>query len=150
MDGAVEILKREREAAQEQIRVLRARLRDLDAAIGLLEGQPAATRAGRSEGDLKPRVLQVLQDRPQEGSSPKEIATALTAAGRVTSDASVSSTLSRLKADGKVRNQHGTWFAVSNGESANLSATRNLSESMTRQQPDDERPPWDDPADIPF
>lgn len=161
MNGAVEILKREREAAAEEIRALRARLRDLDAAIGCLEGQAVTAKSGKSEGDLKPKVLAVLHDRLQAGCSPKQIAIVLTAGGRPTSDASVSSTLSRLKGEGKVRNQHGIWFAVANAESANEVVTRNLTESATRerapdQQPsadaDDVLPNWDDDldADVPF
>ena len=111
MNGAVEILKRERDAAADQVRTLRARIRELEAAICLLEGQVGLPKP-KSDGDLKTRVEAIVRDANPPGISPKEISEKLTSSGRVTSEASVSSTLSRLKADKRVANQHGTWFAA--------------------------------------
>jgi hypothetical protein len=114
MIGALEILRRERDEATEQIRVLRTRIRDLESAIGVLEGQPVAARAGKGSGDLKISVLQKLKEAGFEGGTPKELADAFTREGRPTSDASVSSTLSRLKGESKVLNRNGRWFAATN------------------------------------
>lgn len=111
MNGAVEILLREREAASEQMRALRARVRDLDSAIALIQGQPAPVRAAKGEGGVNTKVLQVVVEAGEAGITPNEIATSLTNAGRQTSVASVSSALSRLKGDAKVTNQSGRWFA---------------------------------------
>jgi hypothetical protein len=113
MNGALEILRRERDDAAEQIRILRTRIRDLESAIGVLEGQPIAGRQGRGTGDLKVNVLNKLKEAGTEGGTPKELADAFTREGRPTSDASVSSTLSRLKGESKVINRNGRWFAAS-------------------------------------
>jgi hypothetical protein len=112
MNGALEILRRERDEAAEQIRVLRTRIRDLESAIGVLEGQPVASRQGRGAGDLKISVLNKLKEAGAEGGTPKELADGFTREGRPTSDASVSSTLSRLKGETKVINRNGRWFAA--------------------------------------
>jgi hypothetical protein len=111
MNSALEILKRERDDSSEQIRTLRIRIRDLDNAIAILEDQPEVAKRGRAPGDLKAIVLGKLEAL-DVGGSPKEIADALTRDGRPTSDASVSSTLSRLKAEGRVANRSGRWFAA--------------------------------------
>ncbi|HEX8580453.1 MAG TPA: hypothetical protein VF655_12790 [Allosphingosinicella sp.] len=121
MNGALEILRREREDAAEQIRALRLRIRDLDAAISVLEDQPLATKPGRSGGDLKSTVLKQLLEDFSGGGTPKELADALTRQGRATSDASVSSTLSRLKGESKVINRNGRWFAANRPADAFLS-----------------------------
>lgn len=113
MNGALEILRRERDEAAEQIRVLRYRIKDLDSAISVLEGQPIPSRQGRGSGDLKLSVLKKLKEAGATGGTPKELADALTREGRQTSDASVSSTLSRLKGESKVINRSGRWFAAS-------------------------------------
>ena len=109
MIGAVEILKRERDAAADEMRTLRARIRDLEAAIEVLGAQSGMPKL-KPEGDLKPRVEAILKSAGSDGTSPRDIASQLTKSGRTTSDASVSSTLSRLKAEGRVTNRHGTWF----------------------------------------
>ena len=87
MNGALDILKRERDDAAEQIRTLRGRIRDLEAAIGILEGHPAPAKANRATGDLKQSVMAKLADFGSDGGTPKEIAEALTQHGRATSDA---------------------------------------------------------------
>jgi hypothetical protein len=112
MNGALDILRRERDDAAEQIRILRTRIRDLDSAIGILEGHPKESGSGKGSGDLKLGVLNKLKDAASSGGTPKEIADALTREGRATSDASVSSTLSRLKGEAKVINRNGRWFAA--------------------------------------
>jgi hypothetical protein len=111
VNGAVEILVRERAQAQEQVKALRARIRDLDSAISLLDAS-AANASHRPQGDLKQKVLAHLSGLDGRGATPKEIAAAITSAGRQTSDQSVSSTLSRLKGEGRVRNSSGEWFAA--------------------------------------
>jgi hypothetical protein len=141
MNGAVEILRRERLQAQEQVKVLRARIRDLDSAIALLDAS-ATNESQRPQGDLKHKVLAYLSELSGRGATPNEIASALTAAGRNTSDQSVSSTLSRLKAEGRVRNASGNWFAANDiGDSQSEEPTR-----TTEVSPDD----FDDLDDIPF
>lgn len=116
MLGALEILKRERDEASENIRTLRTRIKDLDQAIAILEGQPAAGRAGKPSGDLKLIVLNQLRGAGSFGATPKEIATSLTNEGRQTSDATVSSVLSRLKGEAKVANFGGRWTLASQRE----------------------------------
>lgn len=140
MNGAVQILIRERTQAQEQVKALRARIRDLDSAILLLDAS-AANASQRPQGDLKQKVLAHLSDL-SAGATPRDIASALTAAGRQTSDQSVSSTLSRLKGEGKVRNSSGHWFA------ANEAADSQSGESSPAAgvSADD----FDDLDDIPF
>jgi hypothetical protein len=113
MNEALEILRRERTGALEQIRVMRVRIRDLESAINVLEGQPAQSLpTGRVTGEFKSSILTKLQNLGAVGSSPKELAEAFISEGRITSDASVSSTLSRLKGESVVINRHGRWFAV--------------------------------------
>jgi hypothetical protein len=139
MNEAVEILRRERLQAQEQMKVLRARIRDLDSAISLLDAS-AANESQKPQGDLKQKVLAYLTDLSgSDGATPNEIAVALTTAGRSTSDQSVSSTLSRLKGEGKVRNSSGRWFAANE-------FTDSQSESSSTINADD----FDDLEDIPF
>ena len=109
MNSAVEILLRERGQALDQVRELRARVRDLDAALTLL-GHDVIERSGsRGGGELKTKVLETLLG-ASEGKTPKEIASAISQGGRQTSDQSVSSTLSRLKGEARVTNQYGKWF----------------------------------------
>jgi hypothetical protein len=146
MNGALEILRRERDDAAEQIRLLRVRIKDLDAAISLLEGQPASAKNGRATGDLKLSVLKKLDEAGIAGGTPKELADKLTSEGRQTSDASVSSTLSRLKAESKVANRNGRWFAV-NG----LSDSQNGESKSPDKDGFDPFGGWDDSdEDIPF
>jgi hypothetical protein len=141
VNGAVEILMRERAQAQEQVKVLRARIRDLDSAISLLDAS-AANASRRSQGDLKQKVLAHLHELGGSGATPKEIASAITSAGRQTSDQSVSSTLSRLKSEGKVRNSSGQWFAA-NEQIDSQSGESFYAASVS---PDD----FEDLDDIPF
>lgn len=112
VNSALEILRRERDDASEQIRSLKVRIRDLESAINILEGQPAPAFKGRGGGDLKQMVLLKLGEFGPDGGTPKELAERLTQQGRPTSDASISSTLSRLKAESKVANQGGRWFPI--------------------------------------
>jgi hypothetical protein len=138
MNGALTILKRERDEAAEKIRELRTRIRDLENAINVLQGQPPTVHPGRGVGDLKKTVLNKLNDFGIDGATPKELAEALTRAGRQTSDASVSSTLSRLKNDSLVANRAGKWFA------ANASPHDSHAESSEEDE-------WDDPdGGVPF
>lgn len=136
MIGALDILKRERDQAGEQIRSLRSRIRDLDTAIQILEGHPAPSRAGRAPGDLKQGVINRITELGTVGGTPKEIADSLTEGGRATSDASVSSTLSRLKAESLVTNRGGRWFA------ANVEST-----GATESTDDGDDPDWYDLED---
>lgn len=114
MSIAVEVLRRERDQAKDQMAALKLRVRELESAIALIEGSAAGAgqRPGR-DGDLKDRVLDLVTAAGAEGSTPRAMAAQLTASGRATSDASVSSTLSRLKKDQKVYNERGLWFASS-------------------------------------
>lgn len=123
MNGAVEILKRERLQAQEEVKVLRARIRDLDSAISLLDAT-AASESSRPQGDLKQKVLSHLIAVAGGGATPSQIASAITAAGRQTSEQSVSSTLSRLKGEGKVRNASGSWFAANGPDDSQIHESR--------------------------
>jgi hypothetical protein len=114
MNTAVEILRRERDAAAEEAKALRARIKELDAAIALLEHQaPAEKSSPKSGSNLSTLVLEAITRAGNVGIVAKDIAAQLTNDGRLTSDASVSSTLSRLKDDSKVRNDRGLWFAIS-------------------------------------
>jgi hypothetical protein len=142
MSGALEILKRERDGATEQIRLLRAKIRDLDAAIGVLEGQPVAATSRRASGDLKSSVLKKLEEAGETGGSPKELADSLTQSGRPTSDASVSSTLSRLKGEAKVANRNGRWFIanLNQGETIDVSPSWDIPSSQTDWN--DDEPPF--------
>ncbi len=111
---AVTVLRRERDQAKEQMAALKLRVRELEGAIALIEGNGAgAALKSPGDGDLKDRVLELIAASGSEGATPRAIAAKLTASGRSTSDASVSSTLSRLKSDGKVHNERGLWFATS-------------------------------------
>lgn len=143
MNGALDILKRERDDSAEQIRVLRARIKDLDSAIGILEGQPVSTGNRRSSGDLKGRVLSKLEELGNTGGTPRELAESLTHDGRQTSDASVSSTLSRLKGESKVANRNGRWFV------ANPSANRADAVTEGWDIPPNTPPEWGEIDDEP-
>lgn len=112
VNGALVILKRERDEAGEQIRALRLRIRDLEAAISVLEGHPAPAKLGRASGNIKQGILELLSEGDERGTTPKELTEALAKVGHTTSEASVSSTLSRLKAEDKVINRGGRWFAA--------------------------------------
>lgn len=133
MNGAVDILKRERDEAVEQVRMLRARIRDVEAAIAVLEGQPAPVRAGRSSANIKQSVLSLLNDEGETGATPRELTEALMRMGHSTSEPSVSSTLSRLKGEAKVNNRGGKWFAASA-----------VSAQAATQQPTAGSSEWDD------
>jgi hypothetical protein len=140
VNGALEILRRERDDAAEHIRTLRARIRDLDSAIGVLEGQPVASKSGRGTGDLKQSVLNKLAEAGEAGGTPKELADNLTRDGRQTSDASVSSTLSRLKAESRVINRNGRWFAA-----------KEQGDSQAPESANFDSAGWDDlDEDVPF
>lgn len=116
MNSALEILRREREAAADEAKALRVRIKELDAAITMLEQGVLTKPAAKGDGDLSTLVLDVLTDAGSSGMLAKAVAGTLTEQGRKTSDASVSSTLSRLKSDGKVRNDRGLWFAVADSD----------------------------------
>jgi hypothetical protein len=114
MNTAVEVLRRERDQAKEQINALRARVREMDDAINLLEGNVGNSPSAKADGDLKDMVFQLVVGAGKVGTTPRDIAQKLSMNGRPTSDASVSSTLSRLKRDdNKVYNDRGYWYPVS-------------------------------------
>jgi hypothetical protein len=142
MNGALEILRRERDDAAEQIRALRVRIRDLDSAISVLEGQPVQTRHGRAPGDFKVSVLTRLKELGEQGGTPKELAASFIRDGRNTSDASVSSTLSRLKGESKVSNRNGRWFAVNSDGDSQTAPASELGSNLP--------PDWDDLDEVPF
>ncbi len=144
MNIAVEVLRRERDQAKEQMAALKARVRELDSAIALIEGASAsAPHKPGADGDLKDRVLELIGACGSNGATPRAIAAQLTSSGRTTSDASVSSTLSRLKSDGKVYNDRGLWFAASVERQAPQAA-----DVMPARHVDDPGPQWDDMEDM--
>jgi len=143
MDSAVEILKRERGEAVERIRALKSRVRDLDRAIDVLESQPAPGGSARLAGDLKSGITKSLAAVHPSGMTPKDIAARLAQAGRETSDASVSSTLSRLKHDGTVANKGGLWFLTdAHASSGSTDSAKNLDGQDSVSDDSDVDSPW--------
>lgn len=145
MNEALQILRRERSEAADQIRVLKTRIRGLDQAIGVLEGQPVQAAGGRAPGDFKLSVLTKLRELAALGGTAKELAEAFVIAGRTTSEASVSSTLSRLKAESLVTNRSGRWFAAkldSDSQDTTVSERELVSISSTDWDDLDEEPPF--------
>lgn len=143
MIGALDILKRERDEAAEQIRLQRGRIRDLEMAIGILEGQPPQSKHVRAPGDFKLSVLNKLKEAGSQGGTPKELADSFVREGRQTSDASVSSTLSRLKGESKVINRNSRWFAVISEDDSQMTESSVLGSNLP--------PGWDDlDEDVPF
>lgn len=140
MHSAIEILRRERESAADEAKALRMRVKQLDAAIELLEGSAAAKATVKAEGDVKTLVMDALIGAGKDGMFAKDIATLLTEGGRKTSEASVSSTLSRLKAVQKVFNEKGMWFAASGA--LNLEVRDEYDELIVPNPP-----PYDDDLD---
>lgn len=115
MNSALEILRRERDAFAEQAKALRVRIKELDAAIALLGERSSAPKVvQKGDADLNTLVTDILTGAGTVGLVAKDITVALGKMGRETTDASVSSVLSRLKGKSKVRNDSsGRWFAVS-------------------------------------
>ncbi|RWD60442.1 MAG: hypothetical protein EOS36_21050 [Mesorhizobium sp.] len=110
---AISILSAERDALavridamQADLKEAKSNLRSLEEAIAQLTGAPAPPL--RSEGPtLKELILEQLDG--LEGKTPLEIANAISAAGRETSNTSVSSILSRLRADGLADKDGDRW-----------------------------------------
>jgi hypothetical protein len=121
MDNVVAILNRERATAMERLdaltvegRDLRQRVREIDNAVTLLNGHTPVVKPSRaSAGGLQVLVLDCVKTYGADGVTAKDVAASLTVGGRETSEASVSSTLSRMKQDGGVENRNGKWFAKS-------------------------------------
>lgn len=104
MDHAVQILlsqkveiSQEVEELQDRVREAKAKIKSIDEALRKLGSESSALLIG-SKG-LKELVEELISSQ-DDGLTPKEIADALTGAGRPTSSQSVSSTLSRLKGEG--------------------------------------------------
>jgi cell division septum initiation protein DivIVA len=120
VNAALEILTRERETLSEQMRALKARVRELDDAIQVLSASASdlsTSHASTSGGDLAARVIAILERYHPVGIAAKEVVGMLKNEGRPTSFASLTSTLSRLKRTGRVRNEMGHWFVAANGAS---------------------------------
>jgi hypothetical protein len=136
MNSAVSILRRERDAAAEEAKALRIRIKDLDAAIAVLEQQaPPAKNDKRPDKDMKSLVIEALAAAGSEGLLLKDIVSALAANGRNSTEPSVASTLSRLKSDAKVDNDRGKWFI------------KGLATDVDTELPEDDDLPethWDD------
>jgi len=145
VNEALEILKRERDDAVDAIRALRGKIKDLNSAIAVLEGQPAVARKGRSGGDFKLSVLNKLKEFAPAGATPQDLADAMTRGGRPTKATSVSPALSRLKADAKVSNRNGQWFVTNLVTNAPAAAPNELPKSLN------ETSEWEDfDEDVPF
>jgi hypothetical protein len=113
MNNAVLILRQERDKASEQMKALRVRVKELEAAIGLLEQQsPAPAASKRPEGDMKSLVVKILEASGPTGMFIKDIVAEVVKQGRNTTEPSVASTLSRLKTDERVGNERGMWIAA--------------------------------------
>lgn len=119
MNEAVAILSRERESAVAKVdalvgelRELRSRVKSIDDAISVLTGhrpEPKAVRLG--VGELKTAITDALRKFDDTGATVREITEAVAATRPGTTDASVSSTLSRLKnEDGTCENRQGKWY----------------------------------------
>ncbi|MBA4782492.1 MAG: hypothetical protein H2045_04670 [Rhizobiales bacterium] len=109
MAGLLNKLKLERAQVSEQIAALRATLKEFDTAIAALEDGPAPpTRSASGKQRLKDVILEVLANGPIPSD---EILTAVNAQnGFDTSQATMASTLSRLKAESTIeRNSNGQW-----------------------------------------
>lgn len=110
---AVQVLLGERDTIaisidklQADLKEAKAALRSLDDAISQLTGAPAPPL--RPDGPtLKELVLDQLDE--VDGKTPLEIANAISVTGRETTNTSVSSILSRLRADGLVDKNGDKW-----------------------------------------
>jgi hypothetical protein len=120
MDAALASLNRERSAAAAKAEALSAELRSVktsikqyDDAIDLLSGHAVSDRPSRvSLGALQSGVVSHLKTAGAAGKTARDIALFLTENGRITTEPSVSSTLSRMKASGEVGNDRGRWFLI--------------------------------------
>lgn len=121
MSYAADVLSRERDQTASrldelanEVRALRARLRELDSAIELLGGSPVRTvpavapsaRPGERLIDRIERMLEV----EGPGTSPSELAARLKEGGRETSGETVSSLLNRLKKQGTAVKRGRSWY----------------------------------------
>lgn len=129
---AVQVLLNERETIvagiermQAELKDAKTALRSIDDAISQLTGVPSP--ALRPEGPtLKDLILAQLDF--ERDQTPLEIASALTASGRDTSNTSVSSILSRLKVDGLVEKTGEGWKKVRNAKGSDVSASEPFEE----------------------
>lgn len=104
MNHAVQILIAQKAEISQEIEVLQDRLREARAKVKSID--EALVRLGSDETELlvgskalKDLVAELVETH-DEGLTPREISEKLSTAGRPTSPQSVSSTLSRLKAEG--------------------------------------------------
>ncbi|MER9080037.1 hypothetical protein [Mesorhizobium sp. M0220] len=113
------------EKMQAELKDAKASLRSIEDAISQLTGVPSP--AARSEGPtLKDLILNQLEfDRDQ---TPLEIANALTASGRETSNTSVSSILSRLKMDRLVEKAGDGWKKIRDAKGPDVDASEPFEE----------------------
>lgn len=119
---AVSILEAERDTLRarlddlsEQIRDAKNNLRSVEHALQTLTGDTPS--ADQSDGTVRERVLNALPPAGSAGLTPKDIADRLTAAGRPTTNTTVSSILSRLKDENlAVKLLQGGWVAASQNE----------------------------------
>lgn len=115
MDHAIKILtdqksliSQEMEDLQERLKELRISLRSIEDAIQTLGGSQTVVVSSKSLKEL----IEGLVSTQDEGLTPKEVSDILSRGGRATSQQSVSSTLSRLKAEGVVESTStGKWVA---------------------------------------
>ncbi|RWP58003.1 hypothetical protein [Mesorhizobium sp.] len=129
---AVQVLLTERENISASIEKMQADLKDakvalrsIDDAIAHLTGAPATT--ARSEGPtLKELILEQLS--VDRDLTPLEIASALSASGRETSNTSVSSILSRLKADGLAEKAGDGWKKIENAKGSDAQTSEPFEE----------------------
>ena len=129
MSYAADVLASERsrvakrlDEAQDQVRLLRAQLRQLDEALNTLNGAsttplPVSSRPSRAEGERLIDRIERMLPTDGDGTTPGEIAGRLTEAGRETTGETVSGLLNRLKNERKAEKRGGkTWYRSSNDE----------------------------------
>ncbi|MBA3448641.1 MAG: hypothetical protein H0T56_13765 [Pseudaminobacter sp.] len=131
---AVQVLLTERETISASIEKMQAELKDaksalksVDEAIAHLTGAPAPNF--RQDGPtLKELILEQISE--EGGKTPLEIAHAITTAGRETSNTSVSSILSRLRADKLVDKTGDRWTKLSNAKGSDALTSEPFDQDM--------------------
>ena len=165
MHEAVAILKREKDVAiaradaiAVELRELRATIKTIDDAIAVLTGHRPDPKPMRvAAGELKSLILQTLTAYGQTGATAREIAESVSLTRSSTSEASVSSTLSRMKnEDNTCDNRQGKWYLKVVTALPELRPMREEAAEHEEPRPDDEyanfsntpcRPPFDDVID---